>query len=159
MGAAVAKALGDIANAPEATAEARLAVAARAVLRWDCASDAGIWDAEAVCTNRSFLSAVDEILQLTETHAFPMVSPARRRMDSVLGVAMSRLMDEFLLLRVWDASQLQDTDGLRLAVERFSVSMAPGGGVWLAFPTGAAPAPGNLAWAPPTSSTRPAGAS
>ncbi|KAG0540619.1 hypothetical protein BDA96_03G424400 [Sorghum bicolor] len=66
-----------------------------------------------------------------------MASPARRRMDSALGVAMSRLMDEFLLLRVWDASQLQGTDGLLFAVEKLSVSLqaSGGGGEWPAFPT------------------------
>ena len=103
MGAAVAKAhqaLEDTAGAPGTPAEARLAVAAHALLQWDCSPDAGIWDAEAACTKRSLLSAVDEILHLKEIHAFPMASPARHRMDTALGVAMSRLMDEFLLLRI-----------------------------------------------------------
>ncbi|CAL4972587.1 unnamed protein product [Urochloa decumbens] len=140
MGAAVAKALDGIADAPATLAEARLAVAAHAVLQWDSspAADAvGVWDADAACANRSLLSAVDEILDLKETHAFPMASPARRRMDGALGVAMSRLMDELLLLRVWDASQLEGRHGLRVAAERLSVSVGPGGsGVCLAFPTG-----------------------
>ncbi|PAN26994.1 hypothetical protein PAHAL_5G052600 [Panicum hallii] len=144
MGAAVAKALEVIADAPGTLAEARLAVAAHAVLR-SPGADADIWDAEATCVNRSLLSAVDEILQLKETHAFPTASPARRRMDGALGVAMSRLIDEFLLLRVWDASQLEGKDGLRVAVEKLSVSLAPGGsGVWPAFPTGGTTSTGEL---------------
>ncbi|CAL4959903.1 unnamed protein product [Urochloa decumbens] len=148
MGAAVAKALDGIADAPATLAEARLAVAAHAVLQWDSspAADAvGVWDADAACANRSLLSAVDEILDLKETHAFPMASPARRRMDGALGVAMSRLMDEFLLLRVWDASQLEGRHGLRVAAERLSVSVGPGGsGVCLAFPTGGSTSTGGL---------------
>ncbi|CAL4946068.1 unnamed protein product [Urochloa decumbens] len=144
MGAAVAKAKEDIAAAPGTLAEARLAVAAHAVLHWD--RSAGGWDAEATCDNRSLLSAVDEILDLKETHAFPMASPARRRMDGALGVAMSRLMDEFLLLRVWDTSQLEGRHGLHAAAERLlSVSIGPGGsGVCLAFPTGGSTSTGEL---------------
>ncbi|CAO2167417.1 unnamed protein product [Urochloa humidicola] len=147
---AVAKALQGIADAwgPGTVAEARLAVAAHAVLHWDRspdADDAGVWDAEATCANRGLLTAVDEILHLKETHAFPMASPARRRMDAALGVAMSRLMDEFLLLRVWDASQLEGRHGLRVAAERLSVSVGPGGsGVCLAFPTGGSTSTGEL---------------
>lgn len=115
MGAAAAKAIEDIDDTPGMQAEARLAVATHAVLHWNRFTgadndDAGIWDAEAT----SLLSAVDEILGLKETQAFPMASPARRRMDSALGVAMSRLMDEFLSLRVWDASQLEGTGDLRV---------------------------------------------
>ncbi|RCV28640.1 hypothetical protein SETIT_5G419400v2 [Setaria italica] len=148
MGAAVAKALEYTADAPGTLAEARLAVAAHAVLQWDRSpdADAGIWDAEATCASRSLLSAVDEILHLKEIHAFPMASSARRRMDTALGVAMSRLMDEFLLLRVWDASQLEGGHGLRVAIERLSVSvLAPGGsGVCLAFPTGGSISTGEL---------------
>ena len=146
MGAAVAKALDGIADAPGTLAEARLAVAANAVLR-SPGADAVIWDAEATCVNRSLLSAIDEILQLKETHAFPTASPARRRMDGALGVAMSRLMDEFLLLRVWDASQLEGKEGLRVAVEKLSVSLASasvGSGVWPAFPTGGTTSTGEL---------------
>ena len=149
MGAAVAKALEGIADAPGTLAEARLAVAANAVLR-SPGADAVIWDAEATCVNRSLLSAIDEILQLKETHAFPTASPARRRMDGALGVAMSRLMDEFLLLRVWDASQQEGKDGLRVAAEKLSVSLAPGGnGVWPAFPTGGTTSTGELSVSPP----------
>lgn len=149
MGAAVAKALEAIADTPGTLAEARLAVAAQAVLQRDRSLDAdadGIWDAEATCASQSLLSAVDEILHLKEIHAFPMASPARRSMDTVLGVAMSRLMDEFLLLRVWDASQLEGTRGLRVAVERLSVSVSPGGsGLWHdAFPTGGGISTGEL---------------
>ena len=146
MGAAVAKALEGIADAPGTLAEARLAVAAHAVLRSPDA-DADIWDAEATCVNRSLLSAIDEILQLKETAAFPTASPARRRMDGALAVAMSRLMDEFLLLRVWDASQLEGKEGLRVAVEKLSVSLASasvGSGVWPAFPTGGTTSTGEL---------------
>ena len=144
MGAAVAKALEGIADAPGTLAEARLAVAANAVLR-SPGADAVIWDAEATCVNRSLLSAIDEILQLKETAAFPTASPARRRMDGALAVAMSRLMDEFLLLRVWDASQQEGKDGLRVAAEKLSVSLAPGGsGVWPAFPTGGTTSTGEL---------------
>jgi len=145
VGAAVAKsqALEDTAGATGTPAEVRLAVAAHALLHWDCSPDAGVWDADAACTNRSLLSAVDEILHLKEIHAFPMASPARSRMDSALSVAMSRLMDEFLLLRVWDASQLQGTDGLLFAVEKLSVSLkASGGGVWPTFPTEASASSG-----------------
>ncbi|XP_062207822.1 exocyst complex component EXO70A1-like [Phragmites australis] len=149
MGASVAKAIEDFSDAPQTLAEARLAVAAHAVLQWDCSPDAGtgttgVWDAEATCTNRDLLSAVDEILHLKEINAFPMTSPARRRMDSALGVAMSRLMDEFLLLRVWDGSQLQGISDLRIAVERLSVSLPSSGGVWLAFPTGGSTSTGEL---------------
>ncbi|OEL33643.1 Exocyst complex component EXO70A1 [Dichanthelium oligosanthes] len=147
MGAAVAKALQGIADTPGTPAEARLAVAAHAVLQWDRSPDtdgAGIWDAEAMCGSRSLISAVDEILHLKETRAFPMASPACRRMDGALGVAMSRLMDEFLLLRVWDASQLEGRDGLRVAVEKLSVSLGPGGGVCLAFPTGGSTSTGEF---------------
>uniref|UniRef100_A0ACD5W2A8 Uncharacterized protein n=1 Tax=Avena sativa TaxID=4498 RepID=A0ACD5W2A8_AVESA len=83
----------------------------------------GIWDAQATCTNGSLLAAVDEIIFLKETHAFPMSSAAGRRMEGVLRAAMSRLMEELLSLRVWDGSQLEGRSGLRFALDRFSVSM------------------------------------
>ncbi|KAL6840017.1 hypothetical protein ACP4OV_029827 [Aristida adscensionis] len=137
MGAVVGKAVEDFAGAP-----VRLAVAEHAVLRWSGSSgaDAGVWDvdAAATCSGRSFLSAIDEILLLKETQAFAMVSPARRRTETALGVAMSRLMEEFLRLRVWDASPLQGgaASRLRFAVENLSTSVAPSGDASLAFPTG-----------------------
>lgn len=138
MGAAAGKAAQDFAAAPETQAEHRLSIAEHVVLEWHRARssgpDASIWDADATCTNKSLLTAVDEILLLAEINAFPMVSAARRRMDTALGVAMSCLVEEFLRLRVWDASQLEGRCGLRFAVEKLMVSAADCG-VPLLFPT------------------------
>lgn len=71
-----------------------------------------IWGAQGTCTNISLLTAVDEIILLKETHAFPMASAAGRRMNSVLRTAMLRLMEELLRLRVWDGSQLEGRSGV-----------------------------------------------
>ncbi|TVU36141.1 hypothetical protein EJB05_18058, partial [Eragrostis curvula] len=119
MGAAATKAVDELADAPKPQAELRLAVAEQFLLQWRPSrrADTGIWDAEAVCVNRGLLSALDDIVHLKEIQAFPMASPARTRMDSALAVAMSRLMEEFLLLRVWDASGLQGLTGLGFADE------------------------------------------
>lgn len=132
MGAVAGKAVEGFAAAPKTQAEARLAIAGHVILQWNRSpgADTGIWDAEATYTNRSLLAAVDEILHLAETQPFPAVSAARRRLDSALGVAMSRMVEEFLRLRVWNASQSQ----LRAAVEKLSVSL-PASGLSLAFPS------------------------
>lgn len=106
MGAAAAKAaVAEFTDGSRKQSELRLAVAEQFMLRWRPSAGAGtgIWDAEAVCINRGLLSALDDIVLLKEIHAFPMASSARSLMNTVLGAAMSRLMEEFLLLRVWDA--------------------------------------------------------
>jgi hypothetical protein len=130
MGAAVGKATEDLASSAGPTrAEDRLAVAERVLGEFERrrmsggGTSVGIWDAQATCTNGALLAAVDEIIFLKETHAFPMASAAGRRMEAVLRAAMSRLMEELLSLRVWDGSQLEGRSGLRFAVERLSVSM------------------------------------
>uniref|UniRef100_A0A0E0JSF1 Exocyst subunit Exo70 family protein n=1 Tax=Oryza punctata TaxID=4537 RepID=A0A0E0JSF1_ORYPU len=120
MGAAAGKA---------APAKDRLAIAENTVLQWNRCPDAdtGIWDAAAACTNERLLDAVDEILDLAEAQPFPAASAAAARLDSALRVAMLRMMDEFLRLRVWNASS-QD---LRLAVDRLSVGVSANA-QWLA---------------------------
>jgi hypothetical protein len=130
MGAAVGKATEDLASSAGPTrAEDRLAVAERVLGEFERrrmsggGTSVGIWDAQATCTNGALLAAVDEIIFLKETHAFPMASAAGRRMEAVLRAAMSRLMEELLSLRVWNGSQLEGRSGLHFAVERLSVSM------------------------------------
>lgn len=142
MGAAAGKAAEDVAAASTMTrAEYRLAVAEQVILGWHCARSsgadlAGVWDSDATCTNESLLSAVDEVLLLAEIHAFPMASAARRSMQDALDVAVSCLMEEFLRLKVWDASQMEVRLGVRFAVGKFSMPAADSGvSLSLAFPT------------------------
>ncbi|KAM3188973.1 hypothetical protein ACQJBY_067740 [Aegilops geniculata] len=139
MGAAAGKAVEGSASAGTARAEDRLAVAERVVFDLDCrrssydGTNVGIWDAQATCTNKGLLAAIDEIVFLKETHAFPTASTAGRRMDGALRAAMSHLMEEVVKLRVWDGSQLEGRSGLRFAVEKLSVSMASRGSSSIAF--------------------------
>uniref|UniRef100_A0A0D9V975 Exocyst subunit Exo70 family protein n=1 Tax=Leersia perrieri TaxID=77586 RepID=A0A0D9V975_9ORYZ len=121
MGAAAGK---------EAPAETRLAVAEQAILQWNrCpGADTGIWDASAACTNKRLLYAVDEILDLAESNPFPASSAFAARLDNAVRLAMSRMMDEFLRLRVWNASSHQ----LRFAVDKLSAVGASANALWLA---------------------------
>lgn len=63
----------------------------------------GIWDADGKCTNRDLLAVVDEVLCRAEEDPSTC-----RNLDRVIALAMSPLMEEFLRVRVWDASQLRD---------------------------------------------------
>jgi hypothetical protein len=59
----------------------------------------GVWDADASYTNRGLLAAVDDVLLLAEEDSFPLhpaASPARRLLDSTVGTAASRMVEEFL---------------------------------------------------------------
>ncbi|KAF0916388.1 hypothetical protein E2562_007489 [Oryza meyeriana var. granulata] len=127
MGATVGKAV-----PAEGDYEARFAYAENAVLQWNRSPgiDTGIWDAAAAYTNKHLLYAVDEILDLAESRPFPPASAAARRLDNALRVAMSRMMDEFLRLRVWNASSQE----LRFAVEKLSIAVSANA-LWLAFPS------------------------
>nr|CAB3479168.1 unnamed protein product [Digitaria exilis] len=132
MGAAVGKPAFGLVVAPRTThAEERLAVAEHALLQWTrCpGADAGVWDADASYTNRGLLAAVDEVLLLAAEDPFPHpeASSARHRLDVAVGAAASRMMEEFLRVRVWDASPL------RVAVDR--LSLASTGVSLLVFPS------------------------
>ncbi|XP_062207821.1 exocyst complex component EXO70A1-like [Phragmites australis] len=130
MGAAVGKAAEDFAGAPKTQATARLDLAEHAILQWNRSpgADSGIWDAEANYTNKGLLSAVDDVLLLVEEDPFPTAaSSARRRLDSVVGVAMARMVEEFLRVKVWNVSQL------RFAVDK--LSLASSGVSLVAFPS------------------------
>lgn len=96
-----------------APAKARLDIAENTIFQ----RNRGIWDAAAACTNERLLDAVDEILDLAEAQPFPAASAAAARLDSALRAAMSLMMDEFICLRVWNAS----SHDLRLAVDRLAV--------------------------------------
>nr|CAB3475151.1 unnamed protein product [Digitaria exilis] len=129
MGAAVGKPAFGLVVAPRTThAEERLAVAEHALLQWTrCpGADAGVWDADASYTNRGLLAAVDEVLLLAAEDPFPH-PPARLRLDVAVGAAASRMVEEFLRVRVWDASPL------RVAVDR--LSLASTGVSLLVFPS------------------------
>ncbi|KAJ1286703.1 hypothetical protein BS78_03G372000 [Paspalum vaginatum] len=131
MGAAVGKPAFGFAVAPRTQADERLALAEHALLQWTRSpgADAGIWDAEASYTNRALLAAVDEVLLLAEGRLFPLpaASSARRRLDDAVGAATARMVEEFLRVRVWNASPL------RGAVDRLSL---PSSGVsMLVFPS------------------------
>ncbi|TVU36138.1 hypothetical protein EJB05_18054, partial [Eragrostis curvula] len=131
MGAAVGKASEDLAGTPKTQAAARLACAEHALLQWNRSpgADSGIWDADAKYTNRGLLSAVDEVIILAEEDPFPVAdsSADRRRLDSAVAVAVSRMVEEFMRVRVWDASQM------RVAVDR--LSLASSGASLMVFPS------------------------
>ncbi|XP_047095382.1 exocyst complex component EXO70B2-like [Lolium rigidum] len=136
MGAAAGKDVGDFTSSAGTTrAEDRLAVAEHVIVEFGRRrmsgdrNTLGIWDAQATCTNKSLLAAVDEIVFLKEMQAFPMATAAGRRMDGALRAAMSHLMEELLSLRVWEGSQLEGRRGLCFAIEKLSISMTMTAGV------------------------------
>jgi len=135
MGAAVGKPAFGVAVSPKTQAEARLALAEHALLQWTRSpgADSGIWDADASCTNRGLLAAVDEVLLLAAEDPFPLPAPtaasARRRLDSAVGAAASRMVEEFLRVRVWNASRLRGAvDRLSLASTGLSLQVFPSAG-------------------------------
>jgi len=133
MGAAVGKPAFGLADAPRTHAEERLAVAEHALLQWTRSpgADSGVWDADASYTNRGLLAAVDDVLLLAEEDPFPLpgASSARRRLGSAVGAAASRMVEEFLRVRVWDASPLRvAVDGLALASSGASLLVFPSAG-------------------------------
>ncbi|WVZ67757.1 hypothetical protein U9M48_016797 [Paspalum notatum var. saurae] len=133
MGAAVGKPAFGFAVAPRTQAEERLASAEHALLQWTRSpgADAGIWDAEANYTNRGLLAAVDEVLLLAEARPFPLpaASSARRRLDDAVGAATARMVEEFLRVRVWNASPLRGAvDRLSLASSGVSLLVFPSAG-------------------------------
>jgi hypothetical protein len=75
---------------------------------------------------------VDDVLLLAEEEPFPLhraASPARRRLDSAVGAATSRMVEEFLHVRVWDASPLRAAaDRLSLASSGVSLLVFPSAG-------------------------------
>ncbi|CAO2182005.1 unnamed protein product [Urochloa humidicola] len=137
MGAAVGKpAAFGLAVSPRtaAHAEERLAAAEHALLQWarSPGADAGVWDADASRTNRALLAAVDDVLLLAEEDPFPLLllpgaSSPRRRLEDAVAAAASRLVEEFLRVRVWDASPL------RAAADR--LALASSGASLLVFPS------------------------
>ncbi|KAK3162768.1 hypothetical protein QOZ80_1BG0093490 [Eleusine coracana subsp. coracana] len=127
MGAAVGKAAADFDGAA-----ARLAFAEHTMLQWNRSPDAdsGIWDADGNFTKKGkgLLAAVDEVLLLAEEEPLPAVeSSARRQLDSAVAVAMSRMVEEFVRVRVWNATQL------RFAVNRLALG-ASGASAMACFP-------------------------
>lgn len=133
MGAAVGKPAFGFAVAPRTQAEERLALAEHALLQWTRSpgADAGIWDAEASYTDRGLLDAVDEVLLLAEGGLFrlPQASSARRRLDGAVAAAAARLVEEFLRVRVWNASRLRGAvDRLSLASSGVSLLVFPSAG-------------------------------
>ncbi|PUZ53413.1 hypothetical protein GQ55_5G051000 [Panicum hallii var. hallii] len=133
MGAAVGKPAFGLTVAPRTHAEERLAVAEHALLQWTRSpgADSGVWDADASYTNRGLLAAVDDVLLLAEEDPFPLpgASSARRRLDSAVGAAALRMVEEFLRVRVWDASPLRvAVDGLTLASSGMSLLVFPSAG-------------------------------
>ncbi|CAL4946064.1 unnamed protein product [Urochloa decumbens] len=136
MGAAVGKPAFGLAVAPRtaAHAEERLAAAEHALLQWarSPGADAGVWDADASRTNRALLAAVDDVLLLAEEDPFPLLllpgaASPRRRLDDAVAAAASRMVEEFLRVRVWDASPL------RAAADR--LALASSGASLLVFPS------------------------
>ncbi|XP_066310521.1 exocyst complex component EXO70A1-like [Miscanthus floridulus] len=133
MGAAVGKPAFGVAVAPKTQAEERLALAEHALLQWTrCpGADSGIWDADASYTNRGLLAAVDEVLLLAAEGPFPLpaAASARRRLDSAVGAAASRMVEEFLRVRVWNGSRLRGAiDRLSLASTGLSLLVFPSAG-------------------------------
>jgi hypothetical protein len=115
-------------------AEERLTVAEHVLLQWarSPGADTGVWDADVSYTNRGLLAVVDDVLLLAEEEPFPLhlaASPARRRLDSAVGAATSRMVEEFLHVRVWDASPLRAAaDRLSLASSGVSLLVFPSAG-------------------------------
>ena len=71
------------------------------------------------------------MLLLAEEDPFPLpgASPARRRLDNAVGAATLRMVEEFLRVRVWDASPLRvAVDGLALASSGASLLVFPSAG-------------------------------
>ncbi|CAO2167418.1 unnamed protein product [Urochloa humidicola] len=137
MGAAVGKPAFGLAVAPRtAHAEERLAAAEHALLQWarSPGADAGVWDVDASRTNRALLAAVDDVLLLAEEDPFPLLllpsaSSPRLRLEAAVAAAASRMVEEFLRVRVWDASPL------RAAADR--LALASSGASLLLFPSAA----------------------
>ncbi|CAO1942702.1 unnamed protein product [Urochloa humidicola] len=134
MGAAVGKPAFGLAVAPRtAHAEERLAVAEHALLQWarSPGADAGVWDADASRTNKALLAAVDDVLLLAEEDPFPLLllpgaSSPRLRLEAAVAAATSRMVEEFLRVRVWDASPLRAVaDKLALASSGASLLLFP----------------------------------
>ncbi|GJM92265.1 hypothetical protein PR202_ga08716 [Eleusine coracana subsp. coracana] len=125
MGAAMGKAAEHLAGAAETrAAAARLAFAEHAMLQWNRSpgADTGIWDADGNFTNSCLLAAVDELLLLAkEDPSFA----ARRHLDGSVALAVSRMVEELLRVRVWNAAQL------RFAVDR--LALASSGASAMAF--------------------------
>ncbi|CAL4959899.1 unnamed protein product [Urochloa decumbens] len=138
MGAAVGKPAFGLAVAPRtaAHAEERLAAAEHALLQWarSPGADAGVWDADASRTNRALLAAVDDVLLLAEEDPFPLLllpgaASPRRRLEDAVAAAASRMLEEFLRVRVWDASPLRAAgDRLALASSGASLLVFPSAG-------------------------------
>ncbi|GJM92154.1 hypothetical protein PR202_ga08589 [Eleusine coracana subsp. coracana] len=61
-------------------------------------TNAGIWDEDGNYTNRNLLSTVDDLLLRAQEDP-----SARASLDSIIAVAVSRLVEEFLSVRVWNA--------------------------------------------------------
>ncbi|GJM92153.1 hypothetical protein PR202_ga08588 [Eleusine coracana subsp. coracana] len=133
MGAAIGKASEHLTVAGEAetrAAAARLAFAEHAMLQWNRSpgADTGIWDADGNFTNSGLLAAVDEVLLLAKEDSSSSF-PVRRHLDGAVALATSRMVEECLRVRVWDAAQL------RFAVDR--LALASSGASAMAFPSGA----------------------
>ncbi|CAO2196543.1 unnamed protein product [Urochloa humidicola] len=138
MGAAVGKPAIGLAVAPRtaAHAEERLAAAEHALLQWarSPGADAGVWDADASRTNKALLAAVDDVLLLVEEDPFPLLllpgaSSPRLRLEAAVAAATSRMVEEFLRVRVWDASPLRAAaDRLALASSGASLLLFPSAG-------------------------------
>ena len=69
------------------------------------------------------------LLAEEDPRPLPGASPARRRLDSAVGAATLRMVEEFLRVRVWDASPLRvAVDGLALASSGVSLLVFPSAG-------------------------------
>ncbi|GJM92264.1 hypothetical protein PR202_ga08715 [Eleusine coracana subsp. coracana] len=112
MGAAVGKSTVDLSGAADTRAAARLAFAKHTIMTMAQRNRSpAIWDADGNYTNRGFLSAVDKVLLMAEEDP-----SAGASLDSVVALAMSRMVEEFLRVKVWNASHL------RFAVDKLSLA-------------------------------------
>lgn len=107
MGGAAGKPTKHIAGAPE-----RHTGLLPAFALWNRSpgGNSGIWDAEGNFANKSLLDAVDKVLLQAEAHP-----SGRCDLDGTIAVAMSRMMEEFQRVRVWNDSQLP------VAIDRLSL--------------------------------------
>ncbi|TVU36140.1 hypothetical protein EJB05_18057, partial [Eragrostis curvula] len=100
MADTVGKPAEDVAGAPNGI-DSRELITVRLALDAGIKSSRRIWDADGNCTSRNFLSAVDKALCLAEEDP-----SARRYLDHDIDNAMSHMVAQIQIVRVWKASQL-----------------------------------------------------
>lgn len=104
----------------------RFEAAEEVILRWDSGSDASRhslpWD-DSPDEVAEYLTAIDEILQLTEDLSLQSESEVMDRAENALQLAMTKLEDEFRHILIRSTVPL-DADSLHGSIRRVSLSFA-----------------------------------